>query len=234
MCVSESVEKIFGIKAENELNFRRALTHTSYAKEKELAYEECYERLEYLGDAVLKLTVSKILYDKYPDYAEGQLSKIRSIVVSDNTLSKIAIKIGLNDLIISSVHEKKQGVNRLESVTACAFEAVLGAYYLDGKLEELYPVLKTWFEDYIEDVDKNFERFNAKAILQEYTQGKTKETPVYEHVGSVGADHNKTFSVKVYYQNVLVGEGVGKSKKDAEQHAAYMACKKLGAIANEG
>ena len=232
MGTARDVEEIFGIKAGNELNFTRALTHTSYTKENDLPYNECYERLEYLGDAVLKLVMSKILYDKYPDYAEGQLSKIRSIVVSDNTLSKIAVKIGLNQLIISSEHDKKQGVNKLESVTACSFEAVLGAYFLDGKLDELVPVLKTWFEDYIEDVDKNFERFNAKAILQEYTQGKTKEIPVYEHVGAVGADHNKTFSVKVYYRNELVGEGIGKSKKDAEQQAAYMACKNLGVLKN--
>lgn len=226
----KNLEEIFGIKIDNADFFRRALTHPSYTKEKDLPYTENYERLEFLGDAVLKLSASDILYKKYPDYPEGDLSKIRSIIVSDSTLSKIAHEIGLCELIILAHHEAKQGLANIESVCACAFEAVLGAYYLDGKFELVVPFLKKVLMPYIEEVDKNFEKFNAKAILQEYTQGLTKEIPVYTLIGESGPAHNKTFEIEVSYQDKVIAKGTGKSKKEAEQHAAYEACKILGAV----
>ncbi len=226
----DKLEEIYGIKIDNPNFFKRALTHPSYTKEQDIPYTENYERMEFLGDAVLKLVTSQILYERYPDYTEGDLSKIRSIVVSDATLSKIAHDIGLCDLIIMARHEAKQGLAHIESVCACAFEAVLGAYYLDNKLQNLIPFLKKVLMAYIEEVDKNFEKYNAKAILQEYTQSLTKETPVYNLVDETGPDHNKTFEVEVLYQDKVIARGAGKSKKDAEQHAAYSACKILGAI----
>ncbi len=226
----DKLEEIYGIKIDNPNFFKRALTHPSYTKEQDIPYTENYERMEFLGDAVLKLITSQILYERYPDYTEGDLSKIRSIVVSDATLSKIAHDIGLCDLIIMARHEAKQGLAHIESVCACAFEAVLGAYYLDNKLQDLIPFLKKVLMVYIEEVDKNFEKYNAKAILQEYTQSLTKETPVYNLVDETGPDHNKTFEVEVLYQDKVIARGSGKSKKDAEQHAAYSACKILGAI----
>lgn len=226
----DKLEEIYGIKIDNPNFFKRALTHPSYTKEQDIPYTENYERMEFLGDAVLKLITSQILYERYPDYTEGDLSKIRSIVVSDATLSKIAHDIGLCDLIIMARHEAKQGLAHIESVCACAFEAVLGAYYLDNKLQNLIPFLKKVLMAYIEEVDKNFEKYNAKAILQEYTQSLTKETPVYNLVDETGPDHNKTFEVEVLYQDKVIARGSGKSKKDAEQHAAYSACKILGAI----
>lgn len=226
----KNLEEIFGIKIDNADFFRRALTHPSYTKEKDLPYTENYERLEFLGDAVLKLSASDILYKKYPNYPEGDLSKIRSIIVSDSTLSKIAHEIGLCELIILAHHEAKQGLANIESVCACAFEAVLGAYYLDGKFELVVPFLQKVLTPYIEEVDKNFEKFNAKAILQEYTQGLTKEIPVYTLIGESGPAHNKTFEIEVSYQDKVIAKGTGKSKKEAEQHAAYEACKILGAV----
>jgi len=226
----KEVEKIFEIEAATPDYYLHALTHTSYTKEKALPYNECYERLEFLGDAVLKLTVSEILFKKYPDYAEGEMSKIRSIVVSDNTLAKVVDAIGLGRLIITSEHDMKQRVAKLESVRACVFEAVLGAYFLDGKFEELLEFLNKVLMPYIEDVDKNFAKFNAKAILQEYTQGLTKEVPFYRLIETSGPDHNKTFKVEVLYRGNIVSNGEGKSKKEAEQKAAYAACLKLGVL----
>lgn len=225
-----SVEEIFGIKTDNKKLFEKALTHPSYTKDNDLDYTECYERLEFLGDSVLKLLISDALYTKYPEYTEGEMSKIRSIAVSDNTLSKIAKSIGLNKLIIVSEHDKKQGITKLESVTACAFEATLGAFYLDGKITELRQFIVNTFDSYIEEIDKNFEKYNAKAILQEYTQGLTKETPVYKLIGTKGPDHHKLFEIEVSYRGEAVARGEGKTKKDAEQNAAYEACIKLGAI----
>ncbi len=224
------LEKIFGIKIDNADYFRRALTHPSYTKENDLPYDENYERLEFLGDAVLKLLTSEILFSTFPNYPEGNLSKIRSIVVSDSTLSLIAHDIGLCDLIIAAQHEKKQGITNIESVCACAFEAVLGAYYLDKKLKELLPFLKKVLMPYIHEVDENFEKFNAKAMLQEYTQSVSKETPVYKIINESGPAHNRVFEVEVSYQNKQISKGKGKTKKEAEQHAAYEACKILGVI----
>ena len=226
----KEIEKIYGIPIDNSDFFKAALTHPSYTKENNLPYNQNYERLEFLGDAVLKLLTSHILYEKYPDYTEGELSKIRSIVVSDNILSQIAHRIGLCDLIVLSQHEAKQGYAHIESVCACAFEAILGAFYLDNKQDKLLPVLKNMLMPHIEEVNKNFGKYNAKAILQEYTQSVDKHTPIYELIESKGPAHKKVFTVSVSFQNKIVASGSGKTKKDAEQQAAYEACKILGVI----
>lgn len=226
----KSVEDIFGIKTENEDLYRIALTHSSYTKERDLPHTECYERLEFLGDAVLKLTISDVLYKLFPDAPEGELSKIRSIIVSDNTLADIAKKNGLQDLIIMSRHEEKQGCRKLNSICACAFEAVLGAYYLDGKFDEILKYIGTTFKPYIDDVNNHFEKFNAKAILQEYTQGLTKNTPVYTVINEIGPQHKKEFEIEVRYNDEVLAVEKGSTKKEAEQKCAYSACKKLGII----
>lgn len=225
----QELEKIYGIKIDNTEVFKKALTHPSYTKEQDLPYTENYERLEFLGDAVLKLVTSELLLEKYPDFTEGDLSKIRSIVVSDNTLAKIAHNIGLCNLIIAAKHEAKQGITNIESVCACAFEAVLGAFYLDCKLNEIKNFLRTVLTPYIEEVNGNFEKYNAKALLQEYTQSIDKKTPNYRLIQEVGPAHNKTFTIEVEYQGT-VAQGIGKTKKEAEQQAAYEACKIFGVI----
>lgn len=225
-----SIPEIFGIEIYNQELFTQALIHPSYTKEHELDYTKSYERLEFLGDAVLKLMISNILYKKYPNFSEGEMSKIRSIVVSDATLSKVCKKLELSKLIILPKHEEKQGCRELESVCACVFEAVLGAFYLDGKLSELMEFIERIFYPYIEDAENNFEKFNAKALLQEYTQAQTKEIPVYSIIKESGPAHKKIFEVTVTYQNRIVGVGSGKSKKEAEQNSAYNACIELGVI----
>lgn len=226
----KSVSEIFGIETVNQDLYKYALTHSSYTKELNLPETQCYERLEFLGDAVLKLTISDVLFKKYPNSREGELSKIRSIIVSDNTLADIAKKNGLQDLIIMSKHEEKQGCRKLNSICACAFEAVLGAYYLDGKFNEVIKYIEKTFEPYIEDVEKHFVKFNAKAILQEYTQGQTKNTPVYTVISEIGPQHKKIFEVEVRYNEEVLAVEKGNSKKDAEQKCAYSACQKLGII----
>lgn len=226
----KSVAEIFGIETISKDLYKYALTHSSYTKEKNLPATECYERLEFLGDAVLKLSISDVLYRKYPNSPEGELSKIRSIIVSDNTLADVAKKNGLQELIIMSRHEEKQGCRNLNSICACVFEATLGAYYLDGKYNEVVEYIKTTFDPYIEDVQKHFEKFNAKAILQEYTQGKTKNTPVYTLLKATGPEHKKEFEIEVSYNGEVLAVEKGSTKKEAEQKCAYSACKKLGII----
>lgn len=226
----KTVAEIFGIETTNEELYKKALTHSSYTKEKDLPHTDCYERLEFLGDAVLKLTISDVLFKLYPEAPEGELSKIRGIIVSDNTLADIAKKNGLPELIIMSRHEEKQGCRKLNSICACAFEAILGAYYLDGKFDEIIKFIEKTFRPYIDDVKNHFEKFNAKAILQEYTQGQTKTTPVYTVINESGPQHKKEFEIEVKYNDEVLAIEKGSTKKEAEQKCAYSACKKLGII----
>lgn len=226
----KTVAEIFGIETTNEELYKKALTHSSYTKEKDLPHTNCYERLEFLGDAVLKLTISDVLFKLYPEAPEGELSKIRGIIVSDNTLADIAKKNGLPELIIMSRHEEKQGCRKLNSICACAFEAILGAYYLDGNFDEIIKFIEKTFRPYIDDVKNHFEKFNAKAILQEYTQGQTKTTPVYTVINESGPQHKKEFEIEVKYNDEVLAIEKGSTKKEAEQKCAYSACKKLGII----
>lgn len=223
----KKLEKIFGIKISNPKLFEKALTHSSYTRENDLSITENYERLEFLGDAVLKLCMSEILYKQYENYAEGELTKIRSIVVSDTTLAAIAEKIGVSELIILGKQEEKTGGRDRKSILACAFESILGAYFLENKYNKISEFLQKVLEENITDVDKNFEKFNAKAVLQEYTQSINKTTPVYAVIQEKGPEHDKIFSVEVSFNNEVVAQGSGKTKKEAEQDAAFKACKKL-------
>lgn len=225
-----TVADIFGIKTDDADLYRKALTHPSYTQDMNLSHTESYERLEFLGDAVLKLTVSDVLYNMYPDSTEGEMSKIRSIVVSDNILAKIAKENGLGELIILSKHDEKQGARKLNSICACAFEAILGAYYLDGKYKQVRKYIEKTLTPYIKEVKNNFASYNAKEILQEYTQGKDKNRPEYKVISESGPAHKRIFEVEVSYNGKVLAVENGLSKKDAEQKAAYSACKDLGII----
>ena len=229
----ELIEKVFGIKIKNSELFKKALTHTSFTQEQDLSATESYERLEFLGDSVLKLLTSEILFETYPESPEGKLSKIRSIVVSDATLAKIFKSYKLEEKLILAKHDKKQGLAHNDSICACAFEAILGAYYLEGKLKSLKSFLKKVLMPYIEDVNANYINFNAKALLQEYTQSIDKKLPVYELLHEDGPAHKKTFTVQVSYNGTIYGTGIGATKKEAEQNAAAQACKNLNVKDNE-
>lgn len=229
----KNLERIFKIKPKNLNFFEKALTHSSFTRESDISSLENYERLEFLGDAVLKLCISDILYKNFPDYSEGELTKIRSIIVSDNTLAKVAEQIGLVPLIILGKQEEKTGGRERKSIAACAFEAILGAYYLEGKYSKLSNFLEKIFTPFIKDVDEHFEKFNAKAVLQEYTQSQNKKIPDYKIVEEIGPQHDKIFVVEVSYMDEVLALGKGKTKREAEQNAAYSACLKLEVIKSE-
>lgn len=229
----ERLEKIFGIKINDNALFKKALTHPSFTKEQELSFLDSYERLEFLGDSVLKLLTSDILFKMYPDFPEGKLSKIRSIVVSDMTLAKIFKSFKLEELLIFAKHEKKQKLDQNDTICACAFEALLGAFYLEGKLLELRKFLTTVLRPYIEDVNANYINFNAKALLQEYTQGLNKQLPIYKLLEENGPAHKKVFTVQVSFNNEVCGIGTGSTKKEAEQNAATEACKRFNVKGDE-
>lgn len=220
---------IFETSANNEL-LERALTHPSYTKELNLDDLLNYERLEFFGDSVLKLFTSKLLYEAYPDYPEGNLSKIRSILVSDAILAGISFEIGLDKLIKLGPAEEKQGGRKRESNLACSLEAILGAYYLSGQGDAVEKFIARYVMPYAQDIDTHFEKYNAKDILQQYTQGIDKTLPTYKTIAVYGPAHKPEFEIAVEWQGRVIATAKGKSKKEAQQNCAYEACKILGAI----
>lgn len=223
------LKNIFGIEADLDLT-EKALTHPSYTKELNLDSLASYERLEFFGDSVLKLFTSKLLYENYSEYPEGDLSKIRSILVSDAILSGIAYQIGLDKLIKLGPAEEKQGGRKRESNLACALEAVLGAYYLSGQVEAVEKFVLKYILPHAKDIDEHFEKYNAKDILQQYTQSIDKTLPVYRTVAVFGPAHKPEFEIAVEWQDKIIATAKGKSKKEAQQNCAYEACKILGVI----
>ncbi len=219
-----------GFEANDYVLLDKALTHSSYVFENALTNTEHYERLEFLGDAVLKLLVSKYLFKKFPSYPEGQLTKIRGIIVSDEFLSKLALELGIPDYINLGPHEEKTGGRQRPSILACVFEALLGALYEDGQVDKIYDFLVELYDQYVDDIDSNMCVYNVKALLQEYTQSQTKELPEYQVVKEEGKDHDKSYVIEVKYSGKVLGIGTGKSKKDAEKDAALKASIKLGLI----
>ncbi len=225
--LEELISKL-GLSVENYEYLDIALTHSSYTFENKLSSLANNERIEFLGDAVLKLIASRYLYDRFPEYSEGDLTKIRSILVSDNILAKIALKLNLGEYLNLGFHENKMGGRTRSSTLACAFEAFLGAFYLDGKIKQLYDFLIPLLDPYVTEIDQSASKHNYKAILQEYAQARFKELPDYKVLEEDGPPHDKTFKIEVFVNKESLGCGVGKSKKEAQQKAAKIAMLSLG------
>ena len=211
--------------------FVLAMTHSSYAREKNLGKIVNNERLEFYGDSVLKLACSKFLYEKYPQEREGVLSAYRSVLVSDAFLAKYADDIKLGEFLLVANTPDFKIPKTIECLKACAFEALLATIFIQTSFDIVYErFLKQFFIKYVSFVKENLEKLNSKATLQEFTQAKSKQLPEYELIEEIGKDHERVFVVCVKYKGNVVGKGRGSSKKEAEQAAAYEACIKLGAI----
>ena len=204
-----------------------ALTHPSFNFEKNIEDAPDYERLEFLGDSVLRLVVSELLFDKYSDYDEGKLTKIRSYLVSDEFLAQLAQKINLGCVLKIGHHEEKDGGRKKESILACAMEAVFGAVFKSCGFESAKTFISQIYSMIKVDVSMVLYMYNSKELLQQYTQGKTKNLPEYELTKEFGKAHNKTYEVCVKYQGDVLGVGTARTKKEAEKIAAFNALKKL-------
>lgn len=199
-----------------------ALTHRSYLNENPKV-KFSNERLEFLGDSVLQVLTSTELYRRFPDLAEGGLTNLRSALVRTKSLSEIAKKLDLGRYLLMSKGEEKGGGRENQSLLANAFEAVLGAIYLDQGLPSCKAILEKWLFSQIETLRKSDKIFDYKSLLQEKVQEEMRVSPTYKVIDEVGPDHDKTFTVAVRIGEREMATGHGHSKQEAEQEAARQA-----------
>lgn len=193
-----------------------ALTHSSYAAETPGARD--YEKLEFFGDSVLRFVISEYLLERFPDYDEGKLTEIRSVLVSDRILAEIADEFNLSKYILLG-----RNVQMRPSIVAQAMEALIGAIYQDLGLFQVQTLLVRLFGNRTTSVDRDDVKDNFKAQLQELTQSRGQGVPNYVVVSTEGPPHDPLFTVKVEIEGVVLANGSGKSKKAAEQEAAKLA-----------
>ncbi len=203
---------------------RHALTHSSYANEKRMNKLDNNERLEFLGDAVLELVTSEYLYNKNPKMPEGDLTKLRARLVCEQTLAACARDINVGDFILLGKGEATTGGSERFSILSDAMEAVIGAIYLDGGFTNAKEFICKYI---LSDVENKKLFFDSKTILQEIVQSEFKEQLSYELIKEEGPDHSKQFTVVALVKDTQLGIGVGRTKKAAEQEAAYQSIIKM-------
>lgn len=214
------IEEKIGFHFNNSELLKQAFTHRSYLNENRKAGIEHNERLEFLGDAVLELVTTEYLYKLYPNKNEGDLTALRSALVNTQSISDVAHGLGFNDFLLLSRGEAKDMGRARQYILANTFESVVGAMFLDLGYEAAQTFIH---KTLIPTLDKIVEKglwMDAKSKLQEIVQDKLGVTPRYETVKESGPDHDKTFTVAVFFGDENKAEGSGKSKQEAEQEAA--------------
>jgi len=220
----KSLEKTIGYTFQDFSFLERAMMHSSYTNELHLPKYECNERQEFLGDAVLELVSSEYLFAELPKVSEGELTKTRASMVCEPSLAMCARDIGLGDYLLLGKGEEATGGRLRDSITSDAMEALIGAIYLDGGFEPAKAFILKYILTDLED-KKLF--YDSKTILQEMVQASKEGNVSYQLVGENGPDHSKVFEVEVKIGEKTYGTGEGRSKKAAEQQAAYHAILKL-------
>lgn len=208
----------------NKALLDHALTHSSYGHEKNIPDNE---RLEFLGDAVLKLVISEYLFHKFPERAEGDLTKIRASVISDETLAVVGRQLLIGDYLLLSANEKRTGGPRRKSNLANAFEAVIGAIFLDSGIGTSREVILAFLAGEVEKVSRAGYIRDYKSAIQEITQKKKWELPHYRVVKEAGLKHRRVFWIEVKINGKRYGLGRGRNKKEAEQRAAMHALRRF-------
>lgn len=220
-------EKELGYSFKKKDLLFRALTHKSFANECNLPQHDNNERYEFLGDAVLELSISHILVSRFPESSEGDLSKIRAAVVNETQLAEIARGIGLGKYMNLGKGEEMTGGRDKPSLLSDAYEAVLGSIYIDRGFEKVKKVIGSHFDEILKHAGKKDFYKDYKTRLQEVSQSEFKTIPKYKMVSESGPDHRKLFEVNLYIAKNLYGVGRGHSKKIAEQNAAQEALIKI-------
>lgn len=207
--------------------YQQALTHSSYAHEHNLGSNSHNERLEFLGDAVLELSISEALYLRFPDMPEGKLTRFRAGMVCEDSLFRLANKLELGSYLRLGKGEAASGGRQRPSLLADALEALLGALYLDLGLEQVRTIVDNLFAPLFADLSNGCLRHDYKTLMQEYTQARLAITPEYKIILEMGPDHSKVFTAHLLLHKEVFGEGTGRSKKEAEQEAARAAYERL-------
>ncbi|HPO46034.1 MAG TPA: ribonuclease III [Spirochaetota bacterium] len=216
------LQSILKIKFRNKSLLNRALTHRSHLNEAGPGARD-NERLEYLGDSVLALVVNEYLFKRFEKYPEGDLAKIKSAVVSEATLFKVARELNLGSFLLMGKGEELSGGRTRPSILANSLEAVIGALYLDSGLKDCKKLVLSLLKSDIERIDSMESYRDPKTTLQEYVQKKYRERPLYEIIAESGPDHQKQFTVRLVVAGKSVAEGTGASKRGAEMEAARKA-----------
>lgn len=210
-----------------------ALRHRSILNKENLGRHESNERLEFLGDAVLDFVIAEYFYHLFPGMVEGQLTKLRSVIVSGTSLVGAAKRIALGDHLILSENEDRAGGRNRASILEDAFEALIGAMYLDGGVKPARTFIELHLLDNWREIVTKDEYVNYKSLVLEHAQANSWDSPEYRLVEETGPDHSKRFVVEIFMNGVSYGKGEGTSKKTAEQKAASVAAARLGLLSND-
>ena len=221
----KDLEAAIGYRFKNISLLQNALTHSSYANERWHNSLLSNERLEFLGDAILGMTVAKYLYQNFPDRPEGELTRMRADMVCEQTLAKVAAKIELGRHLMLGNGEEQGGGRNRNSILADAVESVIAACFLDGGMEAAQQFIDRFI--LVEVPVRRMHNADYKTALQELVQQKKNQVLSYALIGESGPDHDKKFDVEVKLNGTVVGTGSGSSKKRAEQDAARVALEKL-------
>lgn len=214
------MEERIGYTFKNRGLLQQALTHSSYANERRINRVDDYERLEFLGDAVLELVSSEFLFEKYSQLSEGDLTKQRASMVCEPALAFCARDLRLEEYILLGKGEESSGGRKKDSIISDVMEAVIGAVYLDGGME----AARSYIDRFVlSDLEHKKLFYDSKSNLQEVVQGKLKRDLEYELLDVQGPEHNQIFRVQVRMGEKILGIGEGHTKKAAEQQAAYKA-----------
>lgn len=229
----ERIERLNNLESLIDYRFEKlhlldtALTHRSYSNEIRDPDLFDNERLEFLGDSVIALGISDILIAAFPTLKEGDLTKLRASVVNEHSLAKVAALFSFGDYLLLGKGEEASGGRTKTSLLADAFEAVIGAIFLDGGYEKVFPLIKNIFEPLLTREIGNADHGDYKSMLQEFCQREYNTMPHYEHVGKHGPDHDTVFDVRISIGEKIEATGSGRNKKAAEQDAARKALEKL-------
>lgn len=215
-----ALEQLLGYQFADPNLLRLALTHRSASRDN-------YERLEFLGDSIVNHVIAEALFHRFPEASEGQLSRLRASLVSGEHLAKVALTLDLPSVLILGIGERKSGGRKRASILADAFEAILGAIFLDGGLDETKRVVLTIFRDALADSSLDMTK-DAKTQLQEWLQGRGFDLPQYSVQGVSGDDHEQEFTVRAEVPALALStEAKGRSRRKAEQLAARKLLKSL-------
>ena len=218
-------EKKTKIIFKNKKLLEQAFIHRSYINENPSTSLSHNERLEFLGDAVLELVVTDFLYKKYPNYTEGELTALRSALVNAVIISEVATSIGMNDYLLLSKGEAKDNGKARQYILANTYEAYIGALYLDQDIDVVDKFVHRFLLPKTQEIVSKKLWRDAKSLVQEKAQEFVNITPAYKVLNESGPDHDKHFTVGIYFGSSLIAEGKGKSKQEAEQKAAETALK---------